>query len=129
MKNTWGEQMDKATYDLNRFAEGFVQFPDEVDDSIILTEAGLRDAVSFTKGCYVGQEVIERSDAIGRLPRTMERVVFKGEGEIAPDARIDSAGGHPLGKVVSVFPDATTGNCRAFCLLKSGACVAGDSVP
>jgi hypothetical protein len=58
----------------------------------------------------------------------MERVVFKGEGEIAPDARIVSAGGHPLGKVVSVFPDATTGNCRAFCLLKSGACVAGDSV-
>ena len=128
MKNTWGESIDKATYDLRRFSEGFVQFPDEVDDSIILTEAGLRDAVSFTKGCYVGQEVIERSDAIGKLPRTMERVVFKGEGEIAPDARIVSAGGQPLGKVVSVIADATTGNYRAFCLLKSGAYVAGDSV-
>ena len=128
MKDTWGESIDKATYDLRRFSEGFVQFPEEVDDSIILTEAGLRDAVSFTKGCYVGQEVIERSDAIGKLPRTMERVVFKGEGEIAPDARIVSAGGQPLGKVVSVIADATTGNYRAFCLLKSGAYVAGDSV-
>jgi folate-binding protein YgfZ len=128
LKSTLGEPLDKETYDLHRFSEGFAQFPDEIDDSVILTEAGLREAVSFTKGCYVGQEVLERSDAIGKLPRTMERVVFRGTGEIGPGARVVSPGGQALGKVVSVFPNPARGQCCAFCLLKTGAYVVGDSV-
>jgi folate-binding protein YgfZ len=41
-------------------------------------EAGLLNiAISLTKGCYVGQEVIARIHYKGRLPRTL--VLFKGE--------------------------------------------------
>jgi folate-binding protein YgfZ len=128
LTDEYGKPLAQAEYDLARFAQGFVQFPDEVDDTVILTEVGLRDAVSFSKGCYVGQEVIERSDAIGKLPRTMERVVFTGGSEVSPDARVVSLAGQPLGKVVSVVADVSHSRSCAFCLLKTGAYGAGDRV-
>jgi folate-binding protein YgfZ len=46
-------------------------FPDEINDDVMLLELGLSDAVSFTKGCYVGQEVLERVDSQGRPPRIL----------------------------------------------------------
>lgn len=123
-----GVSLTREEYDLRRFAQGCVEYPTEVDDSVILTEAGLRDAVSFTKGCYVGQEVIERSDAIGKLPRQVERVVFEGVTGIAPGANIMSAEGKYVGKVLSAFVDAPRKVTKAFSLLKNGAYAANDQV-
>lgn len=123
-----GEPLSKDFYDTARFLTGFVQYPEEVNDTVILTEAGLRDAVSFTKGCYVGQEVIERSDAIGKVPRTMERVVFGVGEEIAREARVVSVAGQQLGKVVSVFSGLPDGKQPAYCLLKTGSYALGDQV-
>lgn len=36
-------------------------------------EAGLRDAISFTKGCYVGQEVVARLNTYDKVSRTVVR--------------------------------------------------------
>lgn len=121
-----GEPLGRDSYDTARFLTGFVQYPEEVNDTLILTEAGLRDTVSFTKGCYVGQEVIERSDAIGKVPRTMERVVFDAGEEIARDARVVSIAGQQLGKVVSIFSELSDGRRPAYCLLKTGTYAIGD---
>lgn len=123
-----GASLTRDEYDLLRFSQGCVEYPTEVDDGVILTEAGLRDAVSFTKGCYVGQEVIERSDAIGKLPRRVERVVFEGVSGIASDANIMGGEGKYVGKVLSAFVDNTHRVTKAFALLKNGAYVANDSV-
>jgi folate-binding protein YgfZ len=123
-----GVSLTREQYNLLRFSQGCVEFPTEVDDGVILTEAGLREAVSFTKGCYVGQEVIERSDAIGKLPRRVERVVFEGSSGIAADANIMGGEGKYVGKVLSAFVDATQNVTKAFALLKNGAYVANDAV-
>ena len=37
-------------------------------------EAGLKDAVSFTKGCYVGQEVIARLNTYDKVARSIVRL-------------------------------------------------------
>ena len=96
-----GASLSTSEYDLKRFAEGFAQYPMEINDSLILTEARLRDAVSFQKGCYVGQEVIERSDAIGKLPRHLERIVFDGAETLQPQMSVASTDAKPIGKILS----------------------------
>lgn len=128
LRQALGSPLSREAYDIERFRAGFVQYPSEVDDTVILTEAGLRDAVSFQKGCYVGQEVIERSDAIGKLPRSIERIVFDGSTSLATSASILGADQRPIGKVISVIPDVTAGKTCVFALLKSGAYSAHDEV-
>jgi folate-binding protein YgfZ len=54
-----------------RVAHGAPRFGAELDPSVLFNEVELSGAVSFTKGCYLGQEVVERVDARGRLGRRL----------------------------------------------------------
>jgi folate-binding protein YgfZ len=123
-----GAPISKDEYDLKRFAAGFAEFPTEINDSLILTEGGLREAVSFQKGCYVGQEVIERSDALGKLPRHLERIVFDGCEAVPLQAVVVGREEKPIGKVVSVISDTANKRVCAFAMLKTGAYTAYEEV-
>jgi hypothetical protein len=63
---------DLAAEDLEalRILGGLARYGADVDASRLPMEAGLtRDAISFTKGCYTGQEVVLRATARGHLQR------------------------------------------------------------
>lgn len=123
-----GAPLTREAYDIARFRGGFVQYPQEVNENLLLTEAGLREAVSFQKGCYVGQEVMERSDAIGKLPRRVERIVFKRVAALPPQAQVLDLNAKPIGKIVSVIPATADSQTYAFALLKPGTYAAHDIV-
>jgi len=54
-------ELDTATFDLLRIEAGRPVFPADLDPETIPLEAGVEGrAISMTKGCYVGQEVIVR---------------------------------------------------------------------
>jgi folate-binding protein YgfZ len=46
--------------------------PNEINDNINPVECGLNEYISYTKGCYIGQEVIARLDAQGKIPKQMK---------------------------------------------------------
>ncbi len=123
-----GAPLSTSEYDLKRFEAGFAQYPTEINESMILTEGGMREAVSFQKGCYVGQEVIERSDALGKLPRHLERIVFEGVDVFSPQASVVGKESKHIGKIVSTIADSANGKLCAFALLKNGAYAAHDQV-
>ena len=66
----------------------------DVTESSIPAETGITDAaVSFTKGCYPGQELVERMDSRGSIAPRQLRYVVVGEGavvgqEVASDGRM-----------------------------------------
>ena len=76
-------EVDAAATEVVRIEQGRPSFPADLNADVIPLEAGIEDrAVSFTKGCYVGQEVIVRvlHRGHGRVLRkltglTMSRVV------------------------------------------------------
>jgi len=63
-----------------RVESGVPRWDAELDERVIPAEAGLvEDAVSFTKGCYTGQELVARIDARGsRVPRHLAGLVVPG---------------------------------------------------
>jgi folate-binding protein YgfZ len=124
----WGPALSLHEYALLRWKRGFAAYPVEINESTILTEAGMQDSVSFTKGCYVGQEVIERSDAIGKLPRTLERIRLAGVHEDLTGAPVVTTSGQTIGKIVSLVVDREHTCTGVFALLKSGAYSSGDAV-
>lgn len=63
--------LDAATLDALRVEQGYGAFGRELSQEYIPLETGLLDAVSFTKGCYVGQEIIARMESRGRLAKRL----------------------------------------------------------
>jgi aminomethyltransferase len=63
--------LDAETLDVLRVEQGYGAFGRELSQEYIPLETGLLDAVSFTKGCYVGQEIIARMESRGRLAKRL----------------------------------------------------------
>jgi folate-binding protein YgfZ len=58
--------------DLARFEAGIPRFGVDMDESNLPPEAGLdRDGISYTKGCYIGQETIARLRTYGQVNRAL----------------------------------------------------------
>jgi tRNA-modifying protein YgfZ len=61
-------------YEEHRVTHGVPGFPNELSASYNPLEAGLFDLVSFTKGCYIGQEVVARLDTYKKVQRRLLRL-------------------------------------------------------
>jgi folate-binding protein YgfZ len=83
----------------------------ELDDSILPAEAGLDEThVSFSKGCYPGQEPIARQHYRGKVNRRLR--VLDVEGELAAGDEL-TLGDKVVGRVTSVAGDVALGYVRA----------------
>ena len=81
-------ELDVATAESLRIEAGVPRFGPDMDEETIPLEAGIESrAISFTKGCYVGQEVIVRV-----LHRGHGRVARKLVGLILDDGPAPAAG-------------------------------------
>jgi tRNA-modifying protein YgfZ len=95
--------VDRAALNIARIEAGYPLFGVDMTDDTIPLEAGIEDrAISFTKGCYVGQEVIVRvlHRGHGRVVRKL--VGLRLDGDLSsPGAKI-VADGREVGWVTSV---------------------------
>jgi hypothetical protein len=91
--------LSAADLEALRILDGQARFGADVDATRLPMEAGLtRAAISFTKGCYTGQEVVLRATVRGHLQRGLVQLALPpGAGPGAPL----SAGGQEIGVVTS----------------------------
>ena len=69
------------TAEVLRIEAGRPRFGQDADESHLADEVGLDEAISTTKGCYVGQEIVARMRTYGRVNRRLVGFRFP-EGEI-----------------------------------------------
>ena len=88
-------------YEAVRIEAGIPVMGRELDESTIPAEAGVVDrSVSFTKGCYTGQELVARIDSRGgNVPRRLRGLVVDGS---PPAGATLQADGKDVGRVTSV---------------------------
>ena len=60
-----------------RVEAGSARFGDDYDEKAMPTEVGLGDAVSYAKGCYVGQELLERMRSRGTATKLLRGLVLE----------------------------------------------------
>ena len=105
-----GDLVAEAELERMRIEAGTPRFGSEIDDRVLPAEAGLTErAVSFTKGCYPGQEPIARQHYRGKVNRRLR--VLELAGAAAPEAEI-RLGEKPVGRVTSVVPGLALGYVR-----------------
>jgi folate-binding protein YgfZ len=83
-----------------RLEAAYPRYGVDVDENTIILEAGYKDAISFNKGCYLGQEVVARATHIGRVNKNL--VQFRTESDHAPTPKSKlQASGKEAGYVTS----------------------------
>jgi tRNA-modifying protein YgfZ len=81
----------------------------ELDDRVMPAEAGLEErAISFTKGCYPGQEPVARLHHRGHPNRSLRLLAIAGADLPAYDAEL-TLDGKLVGRVTSAAPDPEHG--------------------
>jgi aminomethyltransferase len=92
------------SFDTLRVERGYAAFGRELSQEYIPLETGLLDAVSFTKGCYVGQEIIARMESRNRLAKQLRGLKVTSQSPISDlqlPAKLD-VGGKEAGDLTSV---------------------------
>jgi len=64
--------------DVLRIEAGIPWYGRDIDEDTLISEAGLESAISYRKGCYLGQEVVERVAARGQVHRKLLGLVCAG---------------------------------------------------
>ena len=104
-----GEEMDESELERWRVESGIPRWGREIDDTILPAEAGLTEThVSFTKGCYPGQEPIARlhhRGKVNRRLRVLEAESAEPGAEIVWNEKV-------VGRVTSAVPGSALGYVR-----------------
>lgn len=84
--------------------------------------------VSFNKGCYPGQEIVARTQYLGKLKKRMYRVGIDGAEAPAPGADLYTPefGEQSAGKLVNVAP-SPDGGFEALAVMQTSCAAAGDA--
>jgi aminomethyltransferase len=83
-----------------RLENGKPRYGDDIFDTNIPQETGQIHALHFSKGCYLGQEIVERVRSQGHINRMLSRLRI--EGAKAPEAGTKiSSGPKDAGKITS----------------------------
>lgn len=73
------EQADPQTLETMRITLGIPKYGIDYDETNIPLECLLDHTISFTKGCFPGQEIIARLDSRGGVSKKLCGLVLKGE--------------------------------------------------
>jgi aminomethyltransferase len=72
----------------------------DMDESVLAPEVGLDDAINYKKGCYIGQEVVERVASRGQVQRRLTGLICEGE-DIPPPGTSLSLESNDAGAITS----------------------------
>ncbi|MGB9178424.1 MAG: aminomethyltransferase family protein [Pyrinomonadaceae bacterium] len=111
-----------------RIEAGQPRFGQDMDESTVVLETGLDEAVSFTKGCYIGQEIIARIHWRGHVAKRLAGLTFDGEVKIEREAKIKSTAGKEIGRITSTAVSPSLKRTIALGYVKYDYLAAGTEV-
>ncbi len=115
----------ELAYEVLRIEAGVSEAGHELAEEINPHEARLLHAVSFNKGCYIGQEVIARLDTYHKVQKYL--VGLLPEGPLAPGMRLE-VNGKDVGWVTSVVDSPALGRPIALGYVRTAHAEPGQRV-
>jgi folate-binding protein YgfZ len=105
-----GEEVGEEQLERWRIESGIPRWGREIDDRILPAEAGLDEThISFSKGCYPGQEPIARQRHRGKVNRKLRVLEIDGEAAPGDELLLD---GKKIGRITSAVPGLALGYVR-----------------
>jgi folate-binding protein YgfZ len=110
---------DAAGWEALRLERAVPRFGVDFDDKTYPQEAALeKTAVSFEKGCYLGQEVVCMLQMRGHVKRKLVSMVVEGTDALPSGAEVTDETGAAVGAVTSAAVSPTLGKMVALAMVK-----------
>jgi folate-binding protein YgfZ len=93
-------RVSPETFETLQIEAGIPRHGQDMDETNVVLEANLDDAISYTKGCYLGQEIIIRIKHRGHVAKKLTGLKF--DQPVESGAEIKSPDGKEIGRVTSV---------------------------
>lgn len=125
-----GKECSSAGLDVVRIEAGIPKFPIDMTPSVLAPELKQEGkSISYTKGCYIGQEVINRIKSIGNVKRQLIGVTFEmpEDGPPLAGSRIAQTD-REVGRLGSVAFSDALGKGIALALMKCAAIESGTDL-
>ncbi|HAM70069.1 MAG TPA: hypothetical protein DCM86_00305 [Verrucomicrobiales bacterium] len=125
-----GRAVGWDAFEVVRIEGTIPRFGADMDETTLPPEAGLESrAISYSKGCYIGQEVIARIRTYGQVARAIRGIHFPGAKAGAP-ARGEKLhwGGKEIGHITSACLSPALGGGVALAYLRREHNAPGDEV-
>lgn len=94
-------EISPQTLEAWRVFEGTPLFGTDIRDRDLPQETGQEHALHFAKGCYLGQEIVERIRSRGQVHRVFTRFQLRGEPPVSLPEKLE-ADGKPAGEITSI---------------------------
>jgi folate-binding protein YgfZ len=105
-----GEEVGDEELERWRIESAIPRWGREIDDRILPAEAGLDEThISFSKGCYPGQEPIARQRYRGKVNRKLRVLEIEGEAEPGDELLFEEK---KVGRITSAVPGVALGYVR-----------------
>jgi len=123
-------EMGEETYETLRIESGIPTIGRELSELYNPLEAGMTQLISFTKGCYIGQEVIARLDTYDKVQRHLVGLTFDGTpGDGGGSLEVhDPAEGRKIGAVTSLAWSPSLGRTIGLAYVRTSFAVPGADV-
>lgn len=100
-----------AAFETVRIEAGIPRFGADMDASNLPPETGIQDrAISYAKGCYIGQEIIARIRTYGQVAKSLRQLRIEGTTVPPPGTKLYSPAGVELGYITSAIVSPAAGN-------------------
>lgn len=114
-------------WDTVRVEAGVPRFGQDFDSESLPQETGIDEAVSYTKGCYLGQEIVARIHYRGQVPRGPRSLRLEGD-ERPPYGAEVRTDGREVGLLTSVVRSPAKGFVLGLAVLHRRAWEPGSRV-
>ena len=110
-----------------RIENGRPRYGDDIRETSLPQETQQMRAVSFTKGCYLGQEIVERIRAQGHVNKLLVRLDVDAAQPLPPGARL-TADGKEAGEITSSVLSPQSGKVAALAFVRAPFAAAGTAL-
>ncbi len=115
---------DPNEFRIARLEHGTPRYGEEITERYLPQETGQLRALHFSKGCYLGQEIVERVRSRAQIHRHLMRVEIDSTSAPTPGAKL-SAAGKDVGEIVSAAFSPGRGRVAAMAYMKTEFAHAG----
>lgn len=120
--------VSESVFEVLRIEAGIPRYGLDMNETNVVTETNLDDAVSYTKGCYIGQEIIARIKYRGHVAKKLTGLSFADKVAVALGDIIKSSDEKEIGRITSATYSPQLKQTIALGYVKYDYLAAGTSV-
>jgi len=110
-----------------RIENGKPRYGEDIRETSLIQETQQLHGVSFHKGCYIGQEIVERVRAQGHVNKKLVRVEIEGGEALAPGSKL-TADGAEAGEITSSVYSPAAEKALGLAIVRTAFAAAGSAL-